>query len=65
MVITISVKQGLFQSTGADPARVHVHHFVSEYMFIVCSVLEAPECLGKSRVHSQYYKTDYRVHPEC
>ena len=33
--------------TGADPARVHWVHvhpsppFVSEYMFIVCSMLEA------------------------
>ena len=32
-----------------------------EYMFIVCSMLEAPECLG-NRIKGVL--TEYRVHPE-
>ena len=41
----IDVKKEASSAAGADPARVHwvhVHPLVSEYMFIVCSMLEAP-----------------------
>ena len=52
--------QGWIQTgcTGCTCTRL-----VSEYIFIVCSRLETPECLGKLRMYSQYYETEYRVHP--
>ena len=50
-------------SAGADPARVHWVHVHPPCAGVHAQCSKHPECLGKSKVHSQYYKTEYRVHP--
>ena len=61
--------QGEIKQLVADPAlmhRVHVHPpCVRIHVHNVLKVSKHPECLGKLRMYSQYYKTEYSVHPEC